>query len=157
MYDNTPVCTSCGGACCKNMPGIAFPSDFGLPSIEGEQKLKDAFLSGKWTMEVYVGNPFLFYTRIVRPAVKGYENILISGSRIDAMKGVYSVGVCSLLMENGCPLETNMRPHQCQFTEPQETRPCPYHGLSDIRKEAASLWFPFQALLESIAPIADWK
>jgi len=141
MYENTGICTTCGGKCCNEMPGACFPSDFGLPG--DLTKLNKALKSGKYTIDWWEGDPRSDkheFNRgyFVRPAIKGKLGI-----RHDPSWG----GVCCLLENNACILSPDERPLNCQKLEPVSNGSCITHDDCDKQK-AAIAWIPYYEILK---------
>lgn len=137
-YENAVICSACGGACCKHLPGAAFPGDFGLPD---ETALRETIASGQWAIDWWEGDVRpggdLGRTCFVRPAVDGVHPLF------DPSWG----GFCTFLGPGGCILAAGDRPAGCRYLEPIEGGHCNSHGHS--KEDAAIAWLPYQDLLES--------
>ncbi len=142
--ENSEICTGCGGKCCKNMPGIASPEDFGAPDRERLRvRLQEAFASGRWTIDHWHGDPRegcdeyeqVYY---VRPATVG------SFSRFDAFGG----GRCTFLTDSGCEFSWADRPTQCRALVPSDRlkRDC-VPSLEYGKRNMATMWIPYQDIL----------
>lgn len=138
MFDNKKICSECGGNCCKSMPGSCYPSDFGLPG--NFDKLNKALESGRYCIDWWDGDPredeieFEDYEcYYVRPATK--DKI---GIRHDPSWG----GECNFLKENGCELESEGRPLNCQKLEPVEGGKCVLHD-NVCKQDAVIAWLPY--------------
>lgn len=73
-YLKPEICALCGGACCRHMPGAAFPTDFGSPF--NPRKLDEAIGSGYWAIDWWEGDPRIKKDELgrayfVRARVKG--------------------------------------------------------------------------------------
>ena len=147
MYEKPKICTECGGKCCNNMPGVAWPADFGLPGPKGESKLREAIKSGDWCLDTWEGDPrkskdVLNQCWFVRPATKGNEHTLI-----DRSWG----GVCIFLDEDHCRLAADDRPMACQLLEPKRSGCINHAGVyGNGKQQAAVKWIPYQDLLTRI-------
>jgi hypothetical protein len=141
MFDNTEVCTTCGGDCCKSLPGACFPADFGLPG--DFTKLDAAINSGRYCIDWWEGDPRdgkneLVQAYYVRPATRYKVGVKYDGS--------YG-GKCNFLTEQGCELVTSKRPTNCQHVEPVKDGPCVLHG-DNSKHGAAIAWLPYHDKLK---------
>lgn len=109
---NADLCTPCGGKCCKAIPGIYWPEDFGGDHDEVIANVRAAIAEGKTTLDYWEGvtTDDMYY---VRPATKGME-----GASIDPSEG----GECTHLKATGCALTWAARPTQCRALEPKPGR-----------------------------------
>lgn len=136
-------CSSCGGECCKRMPGSATPADF--PDLV---VLEEAIRGGRWTLDCWDGDvePGGDLHRVLypRPAIKGYTH--------NAMHAAWG-GPCTFHGPNGCALEYAARPEQCRELVPgSEEAGC----HSELTKEAVALmWRPHAAALEEMLARID--
>ncbi len=145
------MCRECGGGCCKSMPGIAYPSDFG-PRETLVATLLTYLRSGKWAIDWWEGDiveggplPCIYW---IRPAT-----VMGAGKLFDASWG----GQCSLWTEKyGCGLPFRQRPYQCRNLKP---RPMPEREKSgcegDGKEEAAHAWRDYQEEIKQAAAIID--
>jgi len=139
-YLNVKVCKECGGKCCKHMPGIAHPSEFGKPL---EKKLIEAFNSGHWAIDWYEGDPTgkdkLYKVYFIRPKIKGVKELF------DPTWG----GECIFLAYDGCTLKPLERPKGCRLLEPVSLEHC----ISHMKDKAMSArpWIPHQKVILSAA------
>lgn len=135
MFDNKKICTDCGGACCKHLPGSAYPEDFG----NDFEQVKAALATGRWAIDWWDGDPRngkdeLGSANFVRPAIKGYEGRLYHGAW---------GGECTFLGPDGCELKSKKRPRECRLLEPQEGKgKCKMHQNCG-KQDAAIAWLPF--------------
>jgi hypothetical protein len=147
--ENPTLCSSCGGKCCKQMPGITHPEDWGLPS--DTSRLEAALNSGRWAIDWWEGDPEnttgdymkdnvdrAFY---VRPATQGNEGLLM-----DASWG----GACTFHSEIGCTLSTNDRPKECRDLKPAEGGSCSM-TTEFTKRNAAIAWLPYNDFLYSLS------
>jgi Fe-S-cluster containining protein len=134
---NADLCTPCGGKCCKVIPGIYWPEDFGSSHDEVIANVRAAIATGKTTLDYWEGKRKLFYPR---PAIKGKE-----GVTIDPSWG----GECTHLTAKGCVLTWATRPAQCRSLEPRPRGACHSAAPFDSKYEAAQAWLPYD--LTSIA------
>jgi Fe-S-cluster containining protein len=103
-------CAACGGACCKSLPGAAFPEDF--PTAESVQ---EALATGRWALDWWEGDPReghdeLTEAYFLRPATKGKEGVVR-----DPSWG----GECTFLTPKGCELPAERRPRECRMLTPR--------------------------------------
>ena len=129
-YPQPELCTTCGGKCCKNIPGATRPSDF-----KGRQQIIEALRGGRYCVDWWEGDPrkrknTLSRGYFIRPAGKGFE-----GRLLDPSWG--GIG-CTFLTDTGCSLEPEQRPTQCRLLEPDATGHCIDH--SGGKREAAIAW-----------------
>lgn len=151
MFVQPETCGSCGGACCKQLPGIASPDDFGAPDRdEMRMRLKTAFDSGRWAIDWWEGDPRdgrdeLDSARYVRPATKWRE-----GRVRDASWG----GACTFFGAVGCELAADERPLGCRSLEPAANhKDCiPHDG---DKRDMAIAWLPYLDLLLEIEDRSD--
>lgn len=147
MYDNTKLCSECGGECCKSLPGILFPEDVGEVTHSNIKRLLD---TGRYTIDWWEGDPRYVRERrrplmdrcmFVRPAVKGKE-----GETFDP---AWSGNDCTFLTSSGCQLEPEKRPTGCKLLEPKSLG-CRYRGkMKDSKREGALAWLKYQVMLDS--------
>jgi Fe-S-cluster containining protein len=156
MYENMGVCAKCGGMCCKEMPGVTSPEQWGIPL--DEERVRKALRSGKWAVDWWEGDPrglgyedsgAVSIGYFIRPAVVG-------GGR-----GIFDPtwgGRCVFLRENGCELPENDRPLGCKLLEPNASNPgkCKMHGEFS-KKEAAIAWLPYYKTFESLHALLQEK
>ena len=150
MYLDEARCTSCGGACCKNMPGLTTPEDWGAPDHDVMiRRLEVAFATGDWAIDWWEGDPRkrarrpLSEVLYVRPStVEGKAE----GRLMDPSWG----GQCALLTPTGCPLPREGRPTMCRTLEPlpEGLGRCEQHFL---KKDVAATWIKYQTLLRALA------
>lgn len=133
-FENKKICESCGGKCCKNIPGCCYPEDFDF-NIE---LVKKALSSGKYAVDWWEGESDEYF---VRPATKGKEWITF-----DPSWG----GECTFLMEEGCSLSAKDRPKECRNLEPVEgDGDCVHHGQVG-KKNSAEAWGPFWEFFDEL-------
>jgi hypothetical protein len=124
-------CAGCGGACCKNLPGAAFPEDF--PTAEA---VKVALDSGRWAVDWWDGDPRPGHDELsqgyfIRPAIKGKE-----GSRRDPAWG----GECTFLTPMGCELPADQRPRECRMLRPRPPGTACTGDETSNKQAAAVAW-----------------
>lgn len=134
---NADLCTPCGGKCCKAIPGIYWPEDFGSSHDEVIANVRAAIATGKTTLDYWEGVTTydMYY---VRPATKGME-----GASIDPSEG----GECTHLTAVGCALTWTERPTQCRALEPKpgrggsvDSRACAAPPAYATKLAAAKAW-----------------
>ncbi len=146
MFINPELCGLCGGKCCKQMPGEAFPNDI-IRNFGGslENALNLCFASGEWVIDCWEGDPRkdkheLGRTFYVRPRGLKDSSGLYNFSW-GTQCGFLQVGV-------GCSLKSEIRPTTCQRLEPGEDG-CKMHNGGG-KQEAAIAWIPYQPLIDSL-------
>lgn len=127
------ACSSCGGACCKQYPGISLPEDF--PDV---QSIADALSSGRWCIDYEGDDPFL------RCATKGSEGT--------AVEELYDGHECTFHGARGCELKPDDRPAGCRYMVPM-IGSCavvvkPVHSANAWRSRAGDL-FSAKSLVRS--------
>jgi Fe-S-cluster containining protein len=141
-YENKDLCRPCGGKCCKNLPGAAFPEDFGYPDIKAmESNILNALMSGKWSIDWWE-NSRTGPQYYLRPAT-----VQSVGRVFDPSYG----GQCNFLTDEGCSIFDN-RPTGCRGLEPKEGRCIVRYG---DKEEAKDAWTPFNKLLKEIGDLVD--
>lgn len=151
------VCAECGGMCCKSLPGITSPEDWGAPDKDQMQtRLTEALGSGRYSIDWWDGDPRKGKHRIriskgyfVRPATKRNSG------------GIYDpswVGECVFLADDGCTLEHEQRPLECRYLEPKlpairEKSGCDSHGIG--KQSMAIAWIPYRKVLKMAAAEAE--
>jgi hypothetical protein len=148
---NAERCTSCGGRCCKHMPGTSSPEDWGAPDEDAmAARIDGALRTGKWAIDWLdadedVGSR-VFY---LRPAIKGKE-----GDVFDPSWG----GTCTMLGPKGCALEYEQRPHGCRELVPGlPDAPCLRPDTTMPKITDAGLWAPYQDLLRDAGEIVTGR
>lgn len=140
--ESKEICEKCGGACCKNAPGIATPEQFGAPDrVALFENLKDAFLTGEWVADWLEGETEIYFPRpnIIENHSGKLYNYVYHG-----MWG--GEGVCNFLTDKGCKKEFDERPGQCQSLTPSKDgkdkcKPDPSVGN---KYSMAEKWEPYQ-------------
>lgn len=137
-HSTEPICSTCGGECCKRAPGIAHPDDFREITVE---VLADLFASGLWSIDWWEGEEQKYY---VRPATVDAAG----GSPYDPSWG----GRCVMLTDAGCKFDFENRPHQCRHLKPVETMQC--RGEFG-KEEYGEAWRPYWELIHKAASLAE--
>ncbi len=139
-YENKEICSECGGECCDNMPGAAYPSDFDCD----KNKIINALKSGKWAIDWWPRGIRKKAGYYLRPAVKGKE-----GTIKDPSWG----GKCTFLTKKGCTLKAIDRPRECRFLEPRPQKRdaygCKVHSNTG-KYNAGVAWLKYNSFLETI-------
>jgi Fe-S-cluster containining protein len=139
VFPSSPMCGECGGQCCRNYAGIAWPEQF-----DGVGGVVERVRTGKWVVDYWEGDPrgsvdpeeALPCVLFVRPAH------LVGLHPVDPSWG----GVCVFLGDSGCRLTEEERPYGCRALEPVATWPhCKDH--SDSKRGAAFAWLPHQDMV----------
>ena len=115
------ICSSCKGACCKNIPGICHPLDMKI-----DKEILRELLNGDYIFDFYEGTKQYYY---LRP-----KTVNEAGKWFNGSWGAS----CSLLTPTGCPLKFKDRPHQCRSLIPKSDFNCKSDGLS--KKDYGKLW-----------------
>ena len=149
MYENAALCTTCGGKCCKRMPGEMIPEDVCrmYPSATLHGSVNAALASGKIVVDWWEGDPrdisydaedYMDRCGYLRP--RAYTDDPLS------VKCGSWGGSCNFLGVEGCELSPEMRPLSCSLLEPQEDGSCLMHDGGG-KKAAALAWLPYQDLV----------
>ena len=139
--ENFSICSKCQGHCCKTMPGINHPDDFGYSK---EKEIERLLKSGFYAIDWYEGDPreghdefqVVYY---IRPAT-------IEGKRLNRIMDPSWGGQCVLLNENGCSLKFEERPLACRKLKPNPeftTKGCQGEGKEDH----ALSWIKYQKMI----------
>lgn len=144
---NPMICKSCGGACCKDAPGIYDPTQF---EPDMYNNLKAGLLGGLITIDWWEGDPrqsngSFLQVFFVRPAAKGYEG--------DVRHPLWT-GECTFLTEYGCILEHDSRPIVCQALIPSEDGKCTCDTRFNKRNMSIA-WIPYQLIIKKLLDELD--
>jgi Fe-S-cluster containining protein len=138
-YQDEKICSTCGGQCCKNMPGIASPEQFGVPDQnEMFDNLLKALSGGKYAVDYWEGDERAPTTYYIRPRTKRHKN----NYPVDPSFG----GECTFLNDKGCELLHDERPETCKSLKP---------GIEDCTSEISKLdsvkkWIPYQKIIKNV-------
>jgi len=140
-FENKKICKECQGECCKTLPGISHPNEFGKTEAEIFENLVKAFSTDNWAVDWYdnFGPEDVEYGiegYFVRPKIKGIDNIY------DPSWG----GECIFLEEKGCIFSIEKRPFGCRMLEPATIGKCKVHGSS--KYEMAEAWLPYHNIIK---------
>lgn len=131
------LCTQCGGACCKTLPGATLPFQFGNNSEDIRKNVKAALLTEKYIIDGQAGQfKDRFWT--LRPAKRN--------------------GACVFLDSSGCTLSVEQRPAACLALIPSERFPQGCHQPVEVtmggkRHEMVyygSKWASYKPMLQEI-------
>jgi Fe-S-cluster containining protein len=146
---DSSICAACGGACCKSVPGIYAPSDFGKSHKEILKNVALAFDREEICLDCWEGDgtiedPTMYF---VRPRIVNKRH-----KRIDYTWG----GTCFNLTPHGCSLEFNKRPMQCRELVPVVgTFNCRFLHSRYTKNGMAKRWLSFSAELFKLANIEE--
>lgn len=136
------LCGPCGGQCCKSIPGIYAPEDFGA---DLEAALRAGIKEGRVAFDYWEEDGDLPMTYYARPPVRG---------RLDRLVDASWGGPCSLLREEGCALTWFERPSGCRDLVPS---PEGYHDCDSASHPGenskliqARAWSPYQDIIKRI-------
>lgn len=165
MFLNADLCRSCGGACCKQVPGSTSPEDWGAPdeaamvtrlgaALASKRWHVDRWYAESWREEKALQNDVLF----VRPAVRGREE---DGPLDELEEPIAEDSLarftwmfdeqghrCTFLGKTGCELTADERPSECLALEPIAPGGSACEPRAGAKQERALEWAPYQALLE---------
>lgn len=141
------LCSACGGKCCRDASGEAFPSDF-APDMEAA--LVAAFRSGEWVIDWWEGDP--------RPGVHEWGVSYYVRPRTDRDRsGLYCPGWsgrCVFHTDTGCRLPYAKRPTSCRELIPGESDTCTMSEGAG-KQAAAVAWLPYRNVLLRAAETAE--
>lgn len=151
--ENARVCKKCGGECCKQIPGIYAPEQFGAPDIQAmEQNIYDALMAGTAQVDWWDGDPRTddddadMRAYYIRPPVRNALGQVFHGSW---------GGTCALLTAKGCSLAFEKRPIDCQLLVPRKGDKGCWHPLTlvgkNAKQERAIEWLPYADAVEKAA------
>jgi len=150
VFQDSAICTPCGGHCCKTIPGMTMPEDWGAPDMTTVTgRLKEAFASGRYSLNWWEGESWREQPElhgkvfIVAPAVEDGEGDTEYPDNVGG--GWFAPPVrlgCTFLKSDGCELGFDSRPHGCRTLEPSIMGNCKPHGGG--MAEFALAWAPYQ-------------
>lgn len=145
------ICSACGGACCRNLPGTYAPSDFGRSRKEILKNVASALDAGTVCIDCWegdlekIGKESYRTAYFIRP-----PTINSLGKRVDYSWG----GACSNLTSTGCSLLFENRPMQCRELIPvAKTFNCKYPHSRYTRIGMTRRWLSFSDELSKLANI----
>lgn len=148
-FEHPDLCASCGGSCCRQMPGAAMPEDFGDSLETIETSLREALSSGRWAIDWWEGDPRegdprdgserLLGAYFARPAVRGSDGLFDT-----------TVGTCTFLGDHGCTI-FDARPSGCRGLKPSRSFPQDCAVQHSSKRDAAIAWIPYMELLFRVA------
>lgn len=134
--EDKEICRSCGGKCCKALPGSLVPRDIGEVTVPA---LVELFNTGLYSIDWWEGDPReekdeIDQAYFIRPRIKGTRKLF------DGAWG----GECIFLTDAGCKFQLKDRPSQCRTLKPTEGERCVgAHG----KNYYAILWLPYTDLI----------
>lgn len=147
--DIKSICARCGGKCCKHMPGITHPSQWGSDPVEMETTLLPALRSGAYCIDFWEGSPIagveMDRAEFVRASIKGNTKLV---------DPAWS-GECIFLADTGCTLYDEQRPLECKLMNPHGEAGHPYcsTSLTESKRSFAIEWLRYADLLERVKKI----
>ena len=135
--ENPKLCSECGGACCKAMPGACFPVDFG----RDEDLVAEALASGRYCVDWWENFEDGHAGYYVRPAIKGMEGVLF-----DPAWG----GACTFLANDGCALAPPDRPWTCMAMVPAPSEECRLGQPFAQKYDAAVAWWEWKEFFRGL-------
>lgn len=176
------ACAKCKGACCKGLPGETLPRQWmfsqwpGTPgyNVIDWERVEEAFLSGKWVIDWWEGDPRAEREEDERVSSAPYIRPRHSESR-DGLRDdiIFGQGNCVFLTESGCTLPELLidnpsspeRPAGCTYlTAKLEEKEdgeielhCDYPDGKQFKRSAAILWLPFSERLYEVVEAAEEK
>lgn len=146
-YENPELCAACGGACCQQMPGDCYPSDF---KRVNKKVLKSLLASGYYCVDYLYETDGWFIRRkqrkgleafYLRPAIQGREGVLYDIH--------FGGGACTFWTQRfGCALPHDKRPAECRALKPGPEHSCST-TIETSQRITAKLWLPFQSAIEA--------
>lgn len=151
VYVDKATCAECGGDCCKDMPGIYSPEDFGAPNRTVMiRRIKAAFLADRACVDWWEGN----FQKVNSPKHVRPQTVRSRGRLRDPSWG----GTCSMLTETGCSLARKEMPYGCRVLKPRQTPDgdCTLpKGEEDAKKVATQQWLGYQDVIEAALASAE--
>ena len=137
--EDQSTCSSCGGECCKWMPGMYHPEDLfsGMSDLQIKQKILDMLQSNNTVVthgeldnkRVYVLTP--------------------SAGRHRSWYNMDNFGTCANLSDSGCRLSAQDRPFECRTLVPNKDRKC--KPSSDFNRDELLLeWSIYDEVIEQV-------
>ena len=125
---NHALCTTCQGACCKNMPGATSPEDWGAPDVDVMQMhIGKALQSGEFVLAALPERPHEPYLMPLRTTTG-----------------------CIFLRKDGCRLPDTKRPEGCRALIPSEDFPSSCHYPKGVSiNHFIDRWRPYRNLLDA--------
>jgi hypothetical protein len=151
-FERPEICAKCGGECCKTLPGITSPEDWGAPNRnEMKRRLSAAFRSKNYAIDCWEGDP--------RPGKSepGINGLFVRPATTHAVGKLYDYswgGECVFLTECGCSLQSERRPFGCRTLEPVSPRERMKHGCKEHggdKREMGIAWLPYHDVLKAAA------
>jgi hypothetical protein len=147
-YENTTLCTKCGGKCCKHNGCHFSPEDIKVEiTLENLKALID---EGNISIECWDGDPrtddcsgvSVYYLRM-RTQIKFTKSPIVHAS--------WGFETCVLWTEKGCPLKFEDRPKGARMLIPKE------NGCEGLytNQHAAIDWIPYQEILIKLVEIYE--
>ncbi len=147
--ESKDTCEKCGGACCKNYPGLATPEQFGAPDRKTlYQNLLKAFRSGEWVVDWLEPGKY-DKTYFPRPNIIDKYTGKPYGDVYHGMWG--GEGPCIFHGDKGCEKEFDERPAQCQSLVPNKNFECEHKSEIGSKYSMAIKWAPYQNEIEQAA------
>ena len=144
---DSEACGTCGGRCCKRMPGVIHPLQFGNSSIERIKNMTNALVSKRYAVDCWEGvEEGETNTYYIRPATtKGF-------TVYDFSYG----GQCTFLGDKGCELEHDRKPAECLGLQPGEGgKNCTEHKTLNKERLALDEWVKYQSEVKRAAYAAE--
>jgi hypothetical protein len=154
VYRETAACKSCGGACCKQAPGLTSPEDWGAPNRdEMVRRIAVALRSTNYGIDWWDTDVELDKTLYIRPATA-------KGRASRKMRDPSWGGRCALHTDAGCSLSFDERPFECRALKPNpnyETDGC---TSAEPKLGVARMWTDYQDVIEQaerLAKLDRWE
>ena len=147
--NEAPICAECGGMCCKSMPGLYAPEDFGAPDIDTLlRKIGEAVLARRVQIDWWEGDP--------RQGVNELQRALYLRAPMGGRHGIYLAepswgGACGLLRSYGCSLQFDARPYVCRHLVPGRIAgQCDLEAGSLYKRELCIEWLRYADVLKHL-------
>jgi hypothetical protein len=143
------ICAICGGKCCKNVPGIAYPQDFGFDQMASEkiyERLVQLFSSMCWQIDCWERYKYGKGYYIRPTTLKG---------RGELFHAAWCNEGCVFLQTDGCSLMFDNRPYECKELVPRESQCLRTESKGKHpRHIAADKWLRYEYLIVKAADFA---
>lgn len=143
------ICGPCGGYCCKHLPGISSPEQWGRNEAEILKNLIRGLASKQWSVDWWEGDPregkswedddYIGEAYFIRPATT---------NNVRGIKDPSWGGQCVFLKDEGCSFKFENRPLGCRALKPSKSHRCGGKDDTGGKQEMALAWLPYNAIID---------
>ena len=134
IYPAGERCASCGGACCRRLPGAFHPLQIG-PVYE---RILPLLQAGTCSFDYWEGDPRPDGRQVAQAYYLRPATTAMRGTPVDASWG----GACCFLTPTGCSLSPQRRPLGCLAMNPEVCR-----GSWD-KRDSAIAWLEYDDVIQ---------